>query len=697
MATSTNRASSPNPILRAHSQSNSPTSSPTHGSRSEINVRGSTSASSVRLSSYSIKSDSFSPEALNHDIYMVKNLDTGESIDIRDENSHSFSASFTRVVGRCDKEIEIKEFFRKKQLVNYELCEAVKENKVARVRELLDPEISSGMTASLNSKWLDDWTPLHFVANEGHQGVLEVFLQCSQVPNINAKSTMNRTPLHLAALKNHLGVVVMLVNNEADINALDNDGNTPLHLASHAGHTAIVKFMLQHYPVIIQNYAGRTQSDLAAHYAIFLLIVQYAESVDVNSISPYSRTPFNKVLLHNSRHDRVEKIMRVVNSKPPTGKALELFHNRPRLSTMSRKTSKRLNLAKINELADEDYTQEVSSSYLSSTEDPEYILSRVVQRASPRDFVYIHKLGKGSFGEVYLGKHVATDTLYAIKVLSKDKVAAQNLIRYATTEKRIMALIRHPFVVKLKYVFQTPEKLVLVMDYCRGGDLGSQLIRQRKLSEDVVRIYAAEVILAIEELHRHDIIYRDLKPDNVVLDEDGHAHLTDFGLSKEGVKMNKQTSSFCGSVAYLAPEMLKRSGHNHSLDWYLLGDLIYELLMGFPPFFSSDREKMFRNIQYAKLNLPTSLSQEALSLLEGLLNRNPSKRLGGGPRGVEDIKQHPFFSGIDWAVALQKKLKPPVPKLKSINLSNRINPETVFGRLENDANSRIEGWSFITP
>jgi protein-serine/threonine kinase len=147
----------------------------------------------------------------------------------------------------------------------------------------------------------------------------------------------------------------------------------------------------------------------------------------------------------------------------------------------------------------------------------------------------------------------------------------------------------------------------------------------------VVRIYSAEIILAIEELHRHDIIYRDLKPDNVVLDEAGHAHLTDFGLSKEGVKMNKQTSSFCGSAAYLAPEMLRKAGHNHSLDWYLLGDLIYELLMGFPPFFSSDREKMFRNIQYAKLNLPTHLSREALSLLEGvlfrqLLNRNPPFR-----------------------------------------------------------------------
>jgi serine/threonine protein kinase len=218
----------------------------------------------------------------------------------------------------------------------------------------------------------------------------------------------------------------------------------------------------------------------------------------------------------------------------------------------------------------------------------------------------------------------------------------------------------------------------------------------------VVRIYAAEIILAIEELHRHDIIYRDLKPDNVVLDDDGHALLTDFGLSKEGVKMNKQTLSFCGSVAYLAPEMLKRKGHNHALDWYLLGDLIYELLIGFPPFFSSDRDKMLRNIQFGKLSLPVSLSREAHSLIEGvrprqLLNRNPTKRLGGGPRGVQEIKEHSFFASIDWRAALHRELKPPVPSLKPVNLQKRVNAKSIFGRLDEDEQSRIEGWSFIIP
>lgn len=181
------------------------------------------------------------------------------------------------------------------------------------------------MIASINAKWLDDWSPLHIAANEGHRAVLEEFLKCTQVPNINAKSTMNRTPLHLAALKNHLGVVVTLINNDADINACDNDGNTPLHLASQAGHASIVKFLLEHYPVIAANLSGQTQSDLAANYSIYSMVVNYALAVMVKSISLYSRTPFNKSLLHNSRHDHVERLMRFVNSKPPTDKALELL------------------------------------------------------------------------------------------------------------------------------------------------------------------------------------------------------------------------------------------------------------------------------------------------------------------------------------------------------------------------------------
>ena len=153
-----------------------------------------------------------------------------------------------------------------------------------------------------------------------------------------------------------------------------------------------------------------------------------------------------------------------------------------------------------------------------------------------------------------------------------------------------MSYTKHPFIVGLNYAFQTNDKLILILDYCPGGDLGEVLKREKRFSEDRARLYLSEIVLALEDLHSRDIIFRDLKPDNVVLDEDGHAMLTDFGLSKEGVIDNHTSNSFCGSVAYLAPEMLKRTGHGKSVDWYLCGVLLYEMLVGMPPYFHHNRE-----------------------------------------------------------------------------------------------------------
>jgi serine/threonine protein kinase len=159
--------------------------------------------------------------------------------------------------------------------------------------------------------------------------------------------------------------------------------------------------------------------------------------------------------------------------------------------------------------------------------------------------------------------------------------------------------------VGLNYAFQTRDKLFLILEYCPGGDLGKVLEQEKRFDEARARIYLAEILLALEDLHKRDIIFRDLKPDNVVLDTQGHALLTDFGLSKEGVLDNQAANSFCGSVAYLAPEMLKRSGHGKSVDWYLLGVLLYEMLVGMPPYFNRDREKLVSNIQKGPLLMPS--------------------------------------------------------------------------------------------
>eukprot|EP00347_Sterkiella_histriomuscorum_P010547 403375863 len=323
-------------------------------------------------------------------------------------------------------------------------------------------------------------------------------------------------------------------------------------------------------------------------------------------------------------------------------------------------------------------------------------------KIGPKSFEPLSLLGQGSFGEVYLVRKKDTNELFAMKVLQKQKIMGQNLVKYAVTERNVLSYTRHPFIVGLNYAFQTRDKLFLILDYCPGGDLGKVITKERRLTEDRARIYLSEVLLALEDLHNRNIIFRDLKPDNVVLDEDGHALLTDFGLSKEGVLDNQASNSFCGSVAYLAPEMIRRSGHGKSVDWYLLGVLLYEMLVGIPPYFNQNREKLFLGIQKGPLMIPAQFTDEAKTLLIGLLSKNPMKRLGSGPRGAQEIKEHPFFQNINWEEVYNRKLSPPKPEKKDLKMLDlpyekmlEVLKQSVYGDLVEDEN-RVAGWSFAT-
>ena len=319
-------------------------------------------------------------------------------------------------------------------------------------------------------------------------------------------------------------------------------------------------------------------------------------------------------------------------------------------------------------------------------------------------------LGSGSFGEVYLVREVNTNKLFAMKVLSKQRILGQNLVRYAKTERDVLSYTKHPFIVSLNSAFQTRTKLFLILDFCPGGDLGRILQKEGRFTEARARAYLCEVLLALEDLHKRDIIYRDLKPDNVVLDDQGHALLTDFGLSKEGVfEGNKGAKSFCGSVAYLAPEMLRKAGHGKSVDWYLLGVLLYEMIVGQPPYFSDSKQELFNNIQRGVLKLPVSMSPEAKNLIVHLLNRNPSRRLGAGSEGAEEIKRHPFFDSIDWKAVANRQLEVPRPKATVAQYKEQYrNVECTedqkrrifedideFDEEQNDNMKKVEGWSFV--
>lgn len=284
------------------------------------------------------------------------------------------------------------------------------------------------------------------------------------------------------------------------------------------------------------------------------------------------------------------------------------------------------------------------------------------EKANPSQFELLKVLGEGSFGKVFLvRKIVGTDagTLYAMKVLKKATLRIKD--RYRTKmERNILVDMEHPFIVRLHYAFQTSGKLYLILDFLRGGDLFSRLNKEFLFTEEDVKFYLAELALALHHIHNLGIIYRDLKPENILLDADGHIALTDFGLSKLPLEDEEgKTYSFCGTVEYMAPEVVNRKGHSFAADWWSFGVLMYEMLTGSLPFQGANRKETMTQILKAKLGMPSHLSSEAQSLLRVLFKRNPVNRLGAGPGGIEDIKRHEFFATIDFDVLLAKKIRPP--------------------------------------
>ena len=324
------------------------------------------------------------------------------------------------------------------------------------------------------------------------------------------------------------------------------------------------------------------------------------------------------------------------------------------------------------------------------------------ERISPSSFICLAQLGKGSFGEVYLVQKINTKEKFAMKVLRKERIMGQNLLKYAIAERNVLSLSNHPFIVKLNFAFQTSTKLFLILEYCPNGDLAKHLLFEKRFSEERAKFYICEVLLALENLHQRDIIFRDLKPDNVVLDSEGHCKLTDFGLSKEGINENQITNSFCGSIAYLAPEMLKKQGHGKAVDWYLLGVLLYEMLVGITPFFTNRKEDIFHNIEFGELKIPEFIREDTASLLRGLLQKDPWKRLGGGIKDAMEIKQHPYFKDVNWDDVYNKRIRPPPVNVFTRNIMHVYQRPRLFA---NDDNlsicsdrpnpNMLPGWSFI--
>ena len=282
------------------------------------------------------------------------------------------------------------------------------------------------------------------------------------------------------------------------------------------------------------------------------------------------------------------------------------------------------------------------------------------------DFEPLKLLGTGSFGRVLLVRFKTNNQLYAMKILSNNQLKITHQEEHTMTERDLMVKLTSPFLVNIKFAFQDESKLYIVSDFMQGGDMFYHLHSEKNFTENKAKFYLIEIILGLEYLHKNNMIYRDLKPENILMDSEGHIKLTDFGLSKILKEEDDKAYTLCGTPQYLAPEVLKSkgSGYDKSVDWWSLGCFFYEMLTGFLPFYIPRNNKIDLKVFETEVKFPPNLNPLAVGFIKDLLNLDPQKRLGSGDNGINKIKGHAYFKGIDWDKYYNKKIKPPfIPDL----------------------------------
>lgn len=518
---------------------------------------------------------------------------------------------------------------------------------VFALQEALAPPSNGDAPIEVNSRSLHGRTALHIASEKGHVANVELILDSGA--KVNACTHDGLTPLHLASRKGHVEVARLLLDWGAEAHPESNDRNLPLHMAAAAGRTEVVDLLMQQAgskaALLQRNSLGQTPAEASITLRTAAIFVDACRiSGDANARHNMQRdryagrTPFHEanILIPNSRADAVHRILLRTQQCPaedPHSKSVSLVASRCRRVRLG--TKARAPFAKVC---------------------PHIPAAEIV---GPDSFSLVKLLGKGAFGEVFQVRHKRTQASYAMKVMPKRKVTTGKCMSYTRTERNVLSYIQHPFIVSLLYAFQTADHLVLVLQFCSRGNVQELIRREGRLEDPLACHYTAEILLALCHVHARNIIFRDLKPENCVLDESWHCLLTDFGLSKEGVSGIRGTSSFCGSMAFLAPEILAREEHGHPVDIYGLGVMLFNMLTGLPPHHSPDRKILRKNIKKASLSMPTYVSHTAGNLIQALLKRDPSQRLGA--TYTAEVQTHPYFSSVDFAALLRREVSPPTP------------------------------------
>lgn len=285
------------------------------------------------------------------------------------------------------------------------------------------------------------------------------------------------------------------------------------------------------------------------------------------------------------------------------------------------------------------------------------------------DFEVRGTLGTGTFGKVFLVRHSnsrsGTQNFYAMKVLRKTDIVRLRQVEHVNAERYILSRVHHPFVVDLFATFQDSLNVYMLMSYVPGGELFTHLRRAQRFTPDVTRFYLSTIILALKYLHSFNIVYRDLKPENLLLDSKGYLRLTDFGFAKI---VDDRTWTLCGTPEYLAPEIIQSDGHGKAADWWACGVLCYEMLVGYPPFFDETPYGIYEKILNGHVHWPKSMDRLSKDLIKSFLNPDRTKRLGNMIGGPQDILDHPWFRGVDWGALERREIHAPIiPRTSSID------------------------------
>ncbi|KAH6918762.1 AGC/PKA protein kinase [Coprinopsis sp. MPI-PUGE-AT-0042] len=352
----------------------------------------------------------------------------------------------------------------------------------------------------------------------------------------------------------------------------------------------------------------------------------------------------------------------------------------------------------ISPLEEQHPILEASSRPLRKIEDQKDRLQTAGLKLS--DFEVRGTLGTGTFGKVMLVRHRTTrdqhgtQSHFAMKVLRKSLIVQLRQVEHVNAERYILSRVNHPFIVDLFATFQDSLNIYMLMSYVPGGELFTHLRRAQRFTPDVTRFYLATIVLALKYLHSFNIIYRDLKPENLLLDSRGYLRLTDFGFAKI---VDDRTWTLCGTPEYLAPEIIQSDGHGKAADWWACGVLCYEMLVGYPPFFDESPYGIYEKILQGQIHWPRHIDRLSKDLIKSFLNPDRSMRLGNMQGGPQDILDHPWFRGVDWDALERREINAPIiPRTSGVDDTRHFlhlappSPAEIPGLVGEDHNAALQ-------